>query len=299
MQEQRQPLYLAFVDLTKTIHLVSRNGFFTPLKRIGCPPTLISIVKSLHTNMKSTVSFDGNMSKPVIIKSGVQQGCVLALFRIFFSVLLSYAFQNSTDLLFLRTTHDDKLFNLRRLRAKPQVTHVHLMDMLFANDEALANHSKELQRLKVCFSGSSACSELELTISIKKTEAMCQDTSASPAITISGVTFAIVDEFKYLGSVISINMSLDDEISTHIGKAAAVMSKLKTRVWTKYQPVTAHQASCLHSSLWQRNLDNIHPSRARLNTFPMSCLRKISKIVGLSQTVTSQHGKNHAQQSML
>ena len=38
-REQRQPLYLAFIDLTKAFDLVSRSGLFTLLQRIGCPPS--------------------------------------------------------------------------------------------------------------------------------------------------------------------------------------------------------------------------------------------------------------------
>ena len=37
-REQRQPLYLAFIDLTKAFDLVSRDGLFSLLQRIGCPP---------------------------------------------------------------------------------------------------------------------------------------------------------------------------------------------------------------------------------------------------------------------
>ena len=34
-REQRRPLYIAFIDLTKAFHLVSRSGLFTLLHRIG------------------------------------------------------------------------------------------------------------------------------------------------------------------------------------------------------------------------------------------------------------------------
>ncbi len=151
-------------------------------------------------------------------------------------------------------------------------TCIHLWAMLFADDAALASHFKEgLQRLMDCFS--LACSEFGLKISIKKTEVMCQDTSASPAITISGATLAVVDDFKYLGSVISSNMSLDAEISTH-QQGSSCDVKTQYQGVDKQQPVTAHQALCLpgmhhkHSSIWQRNLDNIHPSRERTEHVP-------------------------------
>ena len=84
-REQGKPLYVAFIDLTKSFNLVSRDGFFKILAKIGCPPTLLSIMKSFHDNMKGTVLCDGATSDPFNILSGVKQGCVLAptLFGIF------------------------------------------------------------------------------------------------------------------------------------------------------------------------------------------------------------------------
>lgn len=37
-REQQKPLYIAFVDLIKAFDLVSRDGFFNILLKIGCPP---------------------------------------------------------------------------------------------------------------------------------------------------------------------------------------------------------------------------------------------------------------------
>ncbi|XP_053378677.1 uncharacterized protein LOC128548233 [Mercenaria mercenaria] len=42
-REQNQPLYIAFIDLTKAFELVSRDGLFKMLRKIGCPPKLLSI----------------------------------------------------------------------------------------------------------------------------------------------------------------------------------------------------------------------------------------------------------------
>ena len=36
-REQRKPFYLAFIDLTKAFHQVSRDGLFALLEKIGCP----------------------------------------------------------------------------------------------------------------------------------------------------------------------------------------------------------------------------------------------------------------------
>ena len=77
-REQRQPLFVAFIDLTKAFDLVSRDGLFKILPGIGCPPRLLSIIRSFHDDMKGTVVFDGSISDTFDIKSGVKQGCVLA-----------------------------------------------------------------------------------------------------------------------------------------------------------------------------------------------------------------------------
>ena len=121
-REQRQPLFVAFIDLTKAFDLVSRDGLFKILPKIGCPPRILSIIRSFHEDMKGTVVFDDSTSDPFDIRSGVKQGCVLAptLFGIFFAVLLKQAFGDATEGIYLRTRSDGKLFNLSRLRASPK-----------------------------------------------------------------------------------------------------------------------------------------------------------------------------------
>ena len=119
-REQNQPLYLAFIDLTKAFNLVSRDGLFRMLPLIGCPPKLLSIVRSFHDGMMSTVQFDGDVSAEFGVKSGVKQGCILAptLFGIFFALHLKHAFKRSTDSVYLHSRSDSCLFNISRLCAK-------------------------------------------------------------------------------------------------------------------------------------------------------------------------------------
>lgn len=85
-REQRKQLYLAFINLTKAFDFVSRSGLFQLVKRIGCPPKLLCILKSFHTDMKGTMQFDGSTSDTFNICQGVEQGCMLAptLLGIFF-----------------------------------------------------------------------------------------------------------------------------------------------------------------------------------------------------------------------
>ena len=77
-REQHMPLYVAFIDLTKAFDLVSRDGLFNVLPKIGCTPKLQSMIESFHTDTQGTVQFNGSSSEPFEFHRGVKQGCVLA-----------------------------------------------------------------------------------------------------------------------------------------------------------------------------------------------------------------------------
>lgn len=284
-REQNQPLYLAFIDLTKAFDLVSRRGLFSILKKVGCPPRLLAIVESFHQDMQSTVCFNGAASEPFPISSGVKQGCVLAptLFGIFFSTLLSYAFHDNDDGVYLHTRSDGRLFNLARLRAKTKVRSVIIREALFADDAALATHTETaLQRLVNRLAHS--CSEFGLTISLKKTEVMAQGTDSPPSIHIGDYDLNVVSQFQYLGSTISSNLSLEPEMNARIAKAAAVMSKLQKRVWanknlTDNTKMQVYRACVLSTLLYSSEAWTTYAAQERrLNSFHLRCLRRIFNI---------------------
>ena len=102
--------------------------------------------------------------------------------------------------------------------------------MLFAYDAAVATHTQEeLKSLMDCFS--QACKDFGLTISLKKTNVLGQDTEAPTAITIDNYELDAVCQFTYLGSTITDNLSMDAEIDKRIGKAASTLVRLTVRVW--------------------------------------------------------------------
>ena len=143
-REQQMPLHIAFIDLTKAFDLVSRDGLFQILPKIGCPPTLQSMIESFHTNMKGTVQFSGSSSRPFDIRSGVKQGYVLAptLIEIFFALLLRHALGTASEGICLQSRSDGRLFNLGRLRVKTKICEALIRDMLFADDAAVTTYTQ-------------------------------------------------------------------------------------------------------------------------------------------------------------
>ena len=88
--EQRKPLIVVFIDLTKAFDMVCWGWLFAILQRLGCPDTLLSIISGFHNHMQASVRYNGSTSKAFPVIHGVKQEWVLAptLFAIYFSALL-------------------------------------------------------------------------------------------------------------------------------------------------------------------------------------------------------------------
>ena len=176
--------------------------------------------------------------------------------------MLKHAFDTTTEGIYLRTRSDGRLFKLARLRAKTKVRKVLIRDMLFADDAAVVTHTQEeLQSLMDCFS--QACKDFGLTISLKKTNVLGQDTEALLVIAIDNYELDAVCQFTYLGSTITDNLSLDAEIDKRIGKEASTLARLTARV--RIHPklsvktkMVGLQCLCYqHIAVWQRDMDYI------------------------------------------
>ena len=267
------------------LDLVSRDGLVQILPEIGCPPKLQSMIESSHTNMTWTVQFNGSSSRPFDIRSGVKQMCVLAptLFGIF-SLLLRHAFGTASEGICLRTRSDGRLFNLSRLRAKTKVREALIKGILFADDAAVTTHTQqELQALMDRFS--QACKDLGLTISLKKTNVLGQHTMELPAITIDDYELDVVEQFTYLDSTITDNLSLDTEIDKRIRKAATTLARLTSRVWTNPKLIMKTNMvvdnACVVGTLMygSETWTTYARQEKRLNSFH---LRSIRRILGIS-----------------
>ena len=76
-REQRQPLYMAFIDLTKAFDSVNRAALWQILGKFGCPEKFISIVRLLHDGMSARVPSSQAAGDPFEVHTDVKQGCVI------------------------------------------------------------------------------------------------------------------------------------------------------------------------------------------------------------------------------
>ena len=164
--------------------------------------------------------------------------CILLnrLFSLMFSAMLSDAFGGADFGVGIRWRFDGSVFNIKRLQARTKVHSGTINDLLFADDCTLNSTSEHnMQRSIDIFSN--ACDNFGLTISTKKTEVMHQPAPGKPYIepniTINDQRLNAVDKFTYLGSTLSRNVVLDDEVNSRLAKASAAFGRLYKNVWDR------------------------------------------------------------------
>jgi hypothetical protein len=241
--------------------------------------------------MKATVREGSNKSPPFDVTTGTKQGCVIAptLFSIYFSMMLHVAFKDAMDGVEIKSRLDRGLGSIttKHFNAETKVTYSTIRDLLFADDCALAADSQEnLQRL--CDSFSSAARRFGLTISIKKTEVLYQpargNAYVTPVIIIEGKKLNAVELFKYLGSLISNDASLDAEITARIAKATAAFGRLTKRLWSNRNirlntKISVYKAAVVTSLLFGCETWTLKKAHiARLEKFHQTSLRRIARI---------------------
>ena len=288
-REQHKDLYMIFIDLTKAFDSVNREGLWQVLRKIGCPDRFVKIVESFHQGMQGRVIDGGELSDMFGVTNGTKQGCVLAslLFSIFFSMMLLIAFKDCDLGVPVQFRTDGNVFNLRRLQAHTKTFSAVIRDLLYADDCALVAHSlDDVQQLFNRFHA--AAERFGLTVSMKKTEVMFQPASQSqpvhPVIKAGETTIKAVDKFCYLGSILSSDAVVDEDISARLSKATCAFGQLTKRLWNDHgirldTKVAIYKAAILTSLLYGcESWVLYHRHVVKLEQFHMRCLRRIAHV---------------------
>ena len=192
-----------------------------------------------------------------------------------------------TDNIFIRTRFSGSLFNLQRLRASHKVSLAMIRELLFADDAALLAHSeKALQHITACFAEAAEIFGLE--VSIKKTVILHQPVNNvmqnRPSISIGDSKLDVVEEFTYLGCVVSADAQLGKDIANRLYKANKAFGGLNKRVWCNKNlrvatKIKVYKAIILPTLLYGAESWVHYRKHLRsLDRFHQRCLRRITKI---------------------
>ena len=154
------------------------------------------------------------------------------LFCIFFSLMLLVAFQDCVTGIPVQFRTDRSIFNLRRLQAHTKTFAALVRD--YADDGALTAHTQATHAQHLFSRFCDAAVRFGLTICLKKTEVLLQPVdrlTSTPAVVMAGETaLPVVQRFCYLGSVLSSDANIDEDISSRIAKAI-YFGRLARRLW--------------------------------------------------------------------
>jgi len=256
-------MYICYVDFQKAFDSVWRRGLWQTMRHLGYDRKVIRLLESLYRSTKSAVRVGtkGEVSNWFETLVGVLQGCVLSplLFNIMLEVVMALADVDEAGIL---------------------VSGARISNLRFADDIAfLADGQPELQQQISQLHTTS--SRFGLKISTSKTEVQC--ISRQPPrlqINIDGTELNQVEQFTYLGGVISQDARCEADIRRRVNLATGVASSLNT-VWesrdisvkTKVRVYEALVMSVLlyNSETWTMK----GTDESRLRVFEMSVLRRI------------------------
>uniref|UniRef100_A0AAZ1X703 Reverse transcriptase domain-containing protein n=1 Tax=Oreochromis aureus TaxID=47969 RepID=A0AAZ1X703_OREAU len=209
--EQRQSyVRMLFVDYSSAFDTIIPDILITKLVTLGLPPLTCAWIKDFLTNRPQTVRLGPHLSSTRTLSTGSPQGCVLS------------------PLLYSLYTHD----------CSP--THNNTLIIKFADDTTvvgLISKGDEAEYREEVLKLAAWCSENKLTLNTKKTKELIVDfrrhnTDLAP-LYINGECVERVHTFRFLGVLISAEISWTDNISAVVKKAQQRLHFL--RVLRKYK----------------------------------------------------------------
>ena len=210
--EWNSPLYITFIDFEKAFDSIDRTALWKLLAHYGISENIIRLIITTYEPSTSQVVHNGSLTEPFSILSGVYQRCLLSPF------------------LFLLAVDWIMASTIECCQRGIQWTHSKLLeDIDFADDVALLSRRHDMQDKVTSLCESAA--KLGLKINKKKTRTMRTNHVNKNSIQLRGKDVEGVEQFIYLGNVVSRDSGTDRDIKSRIGKATAAFKTLRP-IWT-------------------------------------------------------------------
>ena len=213
--EMQKDLYVCFVDYVKAFDKIQHRTLIEMLEILDVDGKEIDLIASLYWNQVAAINIDGSLSDWITIQRGARQGCNM-----------------SPDLFAL---YAEKIMKAAKELDGIRVGGVNINNLRYADDTTLiADSETKLQNLL-----NSVVTESELKgLTLNRKKSVCMVFSKSTVqpscnITVNGEKINQVEQFSYLGSLVTHDGRCDKEIRRRIGIAKSVFRSMEKVLTTR------------------------------------------------------------------
>ena len=237
----------------------------------GVGGKLLAAIQSFYNNSRALVRVGNRESESFPVRVGLRQGCVMSpwLFNIFMDGVV------------------------REINARLGERGLGLIEggggrnwiinqVLFADDTALVADSEEgLQQLVTEFGR--VCKRRKLKVNVGKSKVMrCtrEENEGGLQIDLEGEGLEEVESFKYLGSKVSRDGDIEEEVKFRVGEAGRAMGGMK-RIWNNREmgmnvKTSLYESIIVPTALYGSETWGLKTAdRNRLDVMEMKCLRNM------------------------
>ena len=247
MLQHQRDVYIAFLDLTAAFDNINREQVWKVLDDKKIPNKLKRATESVYEKVYGRVRINGRISEQFRMDKGLKQGDSLS--PLLFILLMDKVARECNN----------KCRQYRTKLGHWNMAPIYIQTTIFADDIAiLADTPEKLKNILRVWE--EKLKEKDMTVNPNKSKILhvtknIQQSNIS--ITMNGVELETVDEYKYLGTIITRNGKINREIKHRIQQASNVYYQLnrtiinKTEISTKtklqiykavYQPTLLYGA---------------------------------------------------------
>ena len=230
---KRVALSMCFVDFKAAYDSLNRGALWKILRSYGVSDKICKLIRALYGSSKSAVRVDGELSEWFDIKTGVRQGCVLS--PLLFNVYIDYVIREALAGVDHGVHIEYVLPGGRKVRNNIVEGNEKILALMYADDIAIICEDELILKL-VMERLEKVTRKYGLNISVKKTKTLStrgESNDSQVEVVLGGEKVESVDEFVYLGSVISSSGTSEKDINRRINLGQYKFNELSKAVWSR------------------------------------------------------------------
>ena len=209
--DKNKKVFCGFLDVKKAYDSVLRETLWGVLREYGVNGNLLGAIQALYEGSEAAVRIDGRLSDWFRINIGVKQGCGMSpwLFNLYMDVLLRKAL-NGTDGVHIGES------------IVPALAYADDVVVFGKNEEQLGRMIERIHAVG---------KNMNLVLNVDKCKVLVferSDLVTECNVLVDGVNLEQVNEFVYLGSMMSRDGRIDREIERRVSAGCKVLGALGT-----------------------------------------------------------------------